>query len=533
MAVVPRPEEAVRGAGQRLRGPPGLLAQGTHLRRAGPPAGRVRAVAGLHPRGVHARGRAPLRRVVGLPRHRLLRPDLPLRLPRRVPLPGRRAAQGRHRRLGGLGARALRDRPVGVAALRRHRAVRARGPTTGLAPRLGLLHLQLRPQRGEGVLDLQRLLLAGGVPHRRAADRRRRLDALPGLLPRGRAVGAEQVRRQREPGGRRAAAAGQRAQLPAPAGHHDDRRGVHLLARGDPVGRSRRPGLRLQVEHGLDERLAALLRARADLPAVPPPRDDVRDGVRVLGELRAADQPRRGRARQGLHVRAGTAGRVAQVRHHARVLRLHVGTSGQEAAVHGHRVRPAPGVLRGPQHRLGPERALGPPWRAAADQGPERDLSGPSRVVQAGQRSGRLPLDQRRRRRRQRVLVGALRRRRADDRLHHQLLLRTAQRLPRGSARRGRLGGNPEHRCRGLRRHRHDRQPGAGDRASRAQQRIPGVGQRDHPAARRGLAAAPGGADRGVRGAGEGRGRHPGGRQAGLTQAGRQRGSGGRGAGRE
>ena len=95
----------------------------------------------------------------------------------------------------------------------------------------------------------------------------------------------------------------------------------------DPVHRQRRPRFRLQVEHGLDERLVALLRARADLPAVPPPRDDVRHGVRVLGELRAADQPRRGRARQGLDVRTGFAGRVAQVRHHAGLLRLHVGAS--------------------------------------------------------------------------------------------------------------------------------------------------------------------------------------------------------------
>ena len=151
---------------------------------------------------------------------------------------------------------------------------------------------------------------------------------------------------------------------------HDYRRkpGIMMIAEEstswpgrDPLDRPRRSRLRLQVEHGLDERLAALPGPRADLPAVPPPRDDVRDGVRVLGELRAADQPRRGRARQGLDVRAGAPGRVAQVRHPAGVLRLHVGSSGQEAAVHGHRVRPAAGVLRVPQHRLGPERALGPP----------------------------------------------------------------------------------------------------------------------------------------------------------------------------
>ncbi len=40
-----------------------------------------------------------------------------------------------------------------------------------------------------------------GVPHRRPAGRRRRLDALPGLLPRGRRVAAQPARRPREPGG--------------------------------------------------------------------------------------------------------------------------------------------------------------------------------------------------------------------------------------------------------------------------------------------------------------------------------------------
>ena len=79
-----------------------------------------------------------------------------------------------------------------------------------------------------------------------------------------------------------------------------DRRGVDRLAGCHPAHAPRRARLRLQVEHGLDARLAGLRGQRADLPAVPPPPDDVLDGVRLLRELRAADQPRRGRARQGL-----------------------------------------------------------------------------------------------------------------------------------------------------------------------------------------------------------------------------------------
>ena len=45
-------------------------------------AGRVLLVAGLHPRRVPARRPAPVRGLVGLPRHRLLRADVEVRLPR-------------------------------------------------------------------------------------------------------------------------------------------------------------------------------------------------------------------------------------------------------------------------------------------------------------------------------------------------------------------------------------------------------------------------------------------------------------------
>ena len=196
LAVVPGPEEAARRTHLRLRGAPRLVAAGADLHRAGRAARRVRELAGLHPRGAHAGGRAPLRGLLGLPRHRLLRSGLTLRVAGRVPPPRRRLAPGRDRRHRRLGARPLRHRSLGPAAVRRHRALRARGPAAGLAPRLGLLHLQLRPQRGAELPHLQRLLLVGGVPHRRAADRRGRLDALPGLLPHGGPVGAEQVRRQ-------------------------------------------------------------------------------------------------------------------------------------------------------------------------------------------------------------------------------------------------------------------------------------------------------------------------------------------------
>jgi 1,4-alpha-glucan branching enzyme len=49
---------------------------------------------------------------------------------------------------------------------------------------------------------------------------------------------------------------------------------------------------------------------------------------------------RRGGARQGLAARQDAGRRLAEVRQPAPALRLHVGAPGQEAALHGQRVRP-------------------------------------------------------------------------------------------------------------------------------------------------------------------------------------------------
>ena len=75
----------------------------------------------LHPRRAAAGRRAPVRRLVGLPGVVLLRADLALRHPRRLPLPRRPAAPGRHRRHRRLGARALPQGRLGARPLRRHR----------------------------------------------------------------------------------------------------------------------------------------------------------------------------------------------------------------------------------------------------------------------------------------------------------------------------------------------------------------------------------------------------------------------------
>ena len=128
--------------------------------------------------------------------------------------------------------------------------------------------------------------------------------------------------------------------LPPEPRHRDHRRGVDGVAGRDPADAPGRPRLRLQMEHGLDARHARLRRARAHLPALPPPPDDVLDDVRVLRELHPADQPRRGRARQGLAAGQDARRPVAATGERPGAAGLHVGASGQAAAVHGQRVRP-------------------------------------------------------------------------------------------------------------------------------------------------------------------------------------------------
>ena len=199
----------------------------------------------------------------------------------------------------------LRHRRVGAGQVRRPGPLRAPRPAQGLAPGVGLVHLRPRPQRGPQLPRRQRPLLVRGVPRRRHPGRRRRLDALPRLLAPARRVDPELLRRPREPRGGAAAAGDQRDGLPPVPRHRQHRRGVDLVVGRHRDDRQGRPGLRLQVEHGLDERRPALPGAGPDLPPVPPQLDDLRAHVCVQRELRPADQPRRGRARQGVAAAQG------------------------------------------------------------------------------------------------------------------------------------------------------------------------------------------------------------------------------------
>ena len=90
----------------------------------------------------------------------LLRPDAALRLAGRPQGVRRPPAPERHRRDPRLGPGALPARRLGARALRRHRALRARGPAPRRAPGVGDARVQLRPQRGPQLPRLQRPVLA-------------------------------------------------------------------------------------------------------------------------------------------------------------------------------------------------------------------------------------------------------------------------------------------------------------------------------------------------------------------------------------
>ena len=107
------------------------------------------------------------------------------------------------------------------------RALRARRPAPRRARRLGHEDLQLRPPRGAQLPGGERAVLARPVPHRRPARGRGRLDALPRLQPQAGRVGAEPLRRAREPRRDRVPAPAQHGGRPLSPGRAHLRRGIH------------------------------------------------------------------------------------------------------------------------------------------------------------------------------------------------------------------------------------------------------------------------------------------------------------------
>ena len=110
-------------------------------------------------------------------------------------------------------------------------------------------------------------------------------------------------------------------------------------------------------------------------PPLAPQPAHVLDALRLQRELHPAVLARRGRARQGLAARQDAGRRLAEARQPARALRLHVRPSGQEAAVHGRRVRPVARVEPRRQPRLAPARLPAARGDAALRARPEPALS--------------------------------------------------------------------------------------------------------------------------------------------------------------
>ena len=184
-----------QGADERLRGPRRLVAAGSELPGGRAPARRLPGRDRVHARRAAARCRAPVRRLVGLPGHLVLRADRPVRHAGRLPLLRGHAAPGRLRNHRRLGAGALPEGRLRLGTVRRHPAVRARRPPPRRAAGLGHVRLRLRSARGAQLPRRERPVLAGRVPRGRAARRRGGIDALPGLLATGRAVAAQHLRR--------------------------------------------------------------------------------------------------------------------------------------------------------------------------------------------------------------------------------------------------------------------------------------------------------------------------------------------------
>ena len=171
-------------------------------------------------------------------------------------------------------------------------------------------------------------LLDGGVSHRRPA-----LDAVASMLyldyRAPLATGYRTIWWEGKSRGDRVPSAPQRDGVPGAPRDVVTRGRVDIVADGvAPVLRGR-PGVRAEVEHGVDARHAAVMSKDPSIGSSTTA-GHVQPALCVHGELRPAVLARRGRARQGVDARQDAGRHVADVRQPAPALWLHVRPSGKK-----------------------------------------------------------------------------------------------------------------------------------------------------------------------------------------------------------
>ena len=226
-----------------------------------------------------------------------------------------------------LDARALPDRRARPDLLRRHAPLRARRPAPGDARRMGQRRLQLRPERGAQLPDLQRDSSGSSATTSTGCGSTRSRRCCTSTTRARAATGSPTSTAAARTWRRCISCAPSTRRLPRAARRADDRRGVDVLGGGVAADVHGRPRLRHEVGHGLDARHAGVLPGGPDRPALPPPQAHLPQHVLLERELRAAAVARRGRARQALAHREDAGRHLAAVREPAAAVRVYVGAA--------------------------------------------------------------------------------------------------------------------------------------------------------------------------------------------------------------
>src|SRR5215475_5025856 len=156
--------------------------------------------------------------------------------------------------------------------------------------------------------------------------------------------------------------------------HPHYRRGIYVVAHGFTPHLSWRPGLLLQMEHGLDARYPFLLLQESDSPQIRAQQADLLVAIRLLRKFRPALFSRRSRAREELTAPQNVGRHVAAVRQPTPPVRLSIRASRQEAAFHGSGIRAASRMERGTLLGLASARPRSAPRRTTVGRRPQPPL---------------------------------------------------------------------------------------------------------------------------------------------------------------